>query len=235
MLLSNSDLFIKNIFSSVAVHVDFLSSFFSFGLDNSWRRKLVQLSGAKDGTTVLDVCTGTGKLAFLISQQVGAKGAVIGADFCEDMLRIALGKLDPHTANVSFIISDAKNLSIPDDSFEMVTTAFGMRNIHDTIFALNEVLRVLKPGGRFFCLELTTPNISWFLPIYRCYVFKVIPLIGKMITKTDVPYNYLPRSIETFFPPNEFRKIMEQTGFDEVTVHPLTLGIATIYGARKTA
>jgi demethylmenaquinone methyltransferase/2-methoxy-6-polyprenyl-1,4-benzoquinol methylase len=235
MLLSNRDIFIKNIFSSVAVHIDFLSSFFSFGLDNAWRRKLVQLSGVKDGTTVLDVCTGTGKLAFLLSRQAGANGAVIGADFCEDMLRIAVGKLNPQTANISFIISDAKNLCVPDESFDMVTTAFGMRNIHDTMFALSEVQRVLKPGGRFFCLELTTPNISWFLPIYKVYVFKVIPLIGKMITKTTVPYNYLPRSIEAFFSPNEFRKIMEQTGFCEVTVHPMTLGIATIYEARKTA
>ncbi len=235
MLMSNRDIFIKNIFSSVASHIDFLSSFFSFGLDNAWRRKLVQVSGIQDGTTVLDVCTGTGKLAFLLSRQAGAHGAVIGADFCEDMLRIAAGKNNPRTANVSFIISDAKNLSIPDNSFDIVTTAFGMRNIHDTVCALGEVQRVLKPGGRFFCLELTTPNISWFLPIYKIYVFKIIPLIGKMITKTDIPYTYLPKSIETFFSPHEFRKVMEQIGFHEVTVYPMTLGIATIYGARKAS
>jgi ubiquinone/menaquinone biosynthesis methyltransferase len=151
------------------------------------------------------------------------------------MLRIAAGKNNPRTANVSFIISDAKNLSIPDNSFDIVTTAFGMRNIHDTVCALGEVQRVLKPGGRFFCLELTTPKISWFLPIYKAYVFKVIPLIGRLITKTDIPYTYLPKSIETFFSPREFRKVMEQIGFHDVTVYPMTLGIATIYGARKAS
>lgn len=233
MLQNNRDIFIKMIFSAVAAHIDFLSSFFSFGLDNVWRRKLVHLSGVQNGTTVLDVCTGTGKLAFLFSRQVGTQGAVIGADFCEDMLRVAAGKNNPRAANVSFIISDARHLSIPDNSFDMVTTAFGMRNIHDTLCALSEVQRVLKPGGRFFCLELTTPSMKWFLPIYNVYVFKIIPRIGKMIIKTDVPYTYLPRSIETFFSPDEFRDMLVQTGFHDVTISPMTFGIATIYGARK--
>jgi demethylmenaquinone methyltransferase/2-methoxy-6-polyprenyl-1,4-benzoquinol methylase len=233
MCPNNRDIFIKKIFSSVADHIDFLSSFFSLGLDNSWRKQLITLAEVRNEETVLDVCTGTGKVAMLLSLTVGGKGAVVGVDFCEDMLRIAKRKLNPHNANIHFVLSDARNLSIPDSSFDVVTTAFGMRNIHDTIPALNEVQRVLRPGGRFFCLELTTPRSQLFLPIYKFYVFKVIPLIGRIITKTDVPYSYLPRSIEAFSSADEFKRIIEQIGFGEVTAHPLTLGVATIYGARK--
>ncbi len=232
--MNHRDIFIKNIFSSVAVHIDFLSSFLSFGLDNVWRKKLVSLSGIKGSEKVLDVCTGTGKLIFLLSKKVGLHGSVIGVDFCEDMLNIAKKKLNPHTSNVTFIISNAKKLSVSENSFDVVTVAFGMRNIQDTIPALNEIHRVLKPGGRFFCLELTRPYTSWFQSLYKIYCFKVIPFIGKLITKTDVPYTYLPRSIQAFSSPEEFRFILEQCGFNQVTVYPMTFGAATIYGARKS-
>lgn len=131
------------------------------------------------------------------------------------------------------MLSDAKMLGFPDSSFDVVTVAFGMRNIPDTISALREIKRILKPGGKFICLELTRPGKRWFLPFYKFYVFKTIPFIGRIIIKSSAPYKYLPRSIDNFYLPEEFKCIIEESGFYELTIHSMTMGIATIYGAVK--
>ena len=233
MSLAQRDLFIKNIFSTVAPYVDLLSSGFSFGFDHFWRRRSVSLSGIRAGARVLDVCTGTGELAFLLSRRVGAHGSVTGADFCEEMLVRAKMKCDPRYSNLTFIISDAKRLSFPDNSFDAVTVAFGMRNIPDTSLALREITRVLKPGGTFLCLELTRPNSAWFRALYEWYVFKIMPFVGELVVQTAAPYLYLPRSINAFYPPDEFKQIIADLGYSEVRVASMTMGIATIYRAVK--
>lgn len=226
------DRFIKNIFSEIAPYIDFLSTAFSFGLSHIWRKNLILRSGIKSGNRVLDVCTGTGKLALLIMKRVGSDGYVIGIDFCKEMLDIAKKKIN--NQNISFILSDAKALNFPDNTFDVVTVAFGMRNISDTIPALKEIRRVLKPRGRFFCLELTRPKSWWFLPVYKGYVFKVMPFVAKIITKTATPYKYLPRSIDAFYRPLEFKHIIEGCGFSDVTLYSMTLGVATLFGAVKS-
>jgi demethylmenaquinone methyltransferase/2-methoxy-6-polyprenyl-1,4-benzoquinol methylase len=233
MLHGNRDIFIKNIFSGIAPYIDFLSTAFSFGLSNLWRKNLISISGIKRGDRVLDVCSGTGELALLIMKEVGPHGSVVGIDFCEAMLKIANKKTNSRQKNISFILSDAKELGFPDDTFDVVTVAFGMRNIPDTILALEEIERVLKPRGRFLCLELTRPQKRWFLPIYKGYVFKVMPFVAKIISKTATPYMYLPRSIDAFYKREEFKHIIEECGFSEVTVHSMTIGVATLYGAIK--
>jgi len=192
MSLQQRDLFIKHIFSTVAPYIDLLSSAFSFGFDHIWRWQTVSRSGIAEGEQVLDVCTGTGELAFLLSRQVGLRGLVTGADFCEEMLARAKTKSGPHHQNLSFIVSDAKQLPFPDNTFDAVTVAFGMRNIPDTSLALTEINRVLKPRGKFVCLELTRPHNSWFRALYEWYVFKVMPFIGERVVKTSAPYLYLP-------------------------------------------
>lgn len=150
------------------------------------------------------------------------------------MLEIAKKKLNRQPKNISFILSDAKDLDFPDNTFDVVTVAFGMRNIPDTIPALKQIKRVLKPGGRFLCLELTRPQKQWFLPVYKGYVFKVMPFVAKIITSTATPYKYLPRSIDAFYPPGEFKHIIEECGFSEVTIHSMTMGVATLYWAIKS-
>lgn len=227
------DTFVQEIFASIATDIDFLSSFFSFGLDQAWRKKLMSLLELRGGEKVLDVCTGTGKLAFLLSKKVGKEGSVSGVDFSKEMLGEAKKKLSPGTSNISFTFSDAKDLDFPDNSFDAVTVSFGMRNIIDTAAALREAYRVLKRGGRFCCLELTPPTDRWVKPLYTVYCFKVMPFIAMKALKTDVPYNYLPRSIKAFPASDEFKHILESCGFSDVTVHAMTFGIATIFEARK--
>jgi len=233
MSLEQRDLFIKHIFSTVAPYVDLLSNCFSFGFDHFWRRQAVFRSGIHEGEQVLDVCTGTGELAFLLAQRVGPRGLVTGADFCQEMLDRAKTKSGQQHQNLTFILSDAKRLPFPDKTFDAVTVAFGMRNIPDTSLALLEIKRVLKPGGKFICLELTKPHSSWFRAIYEWYVFRIMPFIGNLVVKTAAPYLYLPRSINAFYPPDEFKRIIADNGFARVTVDSLTMGIATLYRAEK--
>ncbi len=233
MSLEQRDRFIQQIFTVVAPYVDSLSSGFSFWLDHLWRRRAVALSGIREGHKVLDVCSGTGELSFLIAQKVGPKGSVIGADFCDNMLALARKKAGDKWTNVSFIFSDAKKLPFPDESFDAVTVSFGMRNIPDTQLALREICRVLRLGGAFVCLELTRPHSRWFLLLYQWYVFRVMPFIGKLVVKTSAPYLYLPRSINAFYQPSEFKTLIEQSGFSDVRVNSFTMGVATLYRAAK--
>lgn len=227
------DTFIRNVFSLSAPHIDLLSTAFSFGIANIWRRKLVALSEIKKSDRVLDVCTGTGKLVLSLTKKIGVNGSVTGIDFCSDALEIARKNVNSHTENITFILANAKRIPFPDSSFDSATVAFGMRNIPDTILALREIHRVLKPGGGFYCLELTRPEKQWFLLIYKFYIFKVMPFFANMILNSSVPYNYLPTSIFTFYSPLEFRRIIEDCGFDLVQVHSLTFGAATIFKSFK--
>src|SRR5208337_4275987 len=231
--LHPGEAFVKNIFASIAPDIDFLSSLFCFWMDSMWRKRLVSLAQIKSGEKVLDVCSGTGKLAVLLYREVGAQGSVVGADFCEEMLDVAKKRLSSTAPGIAFVLSDAKDLTFADNAFDVVTVAFGMRNIFDTSVALREAYRVLKPGGRFFCLELTRPQKKWLMPFYNYYCFKIMPAIAKRFLNTDMPFNYLPRSIQAFPLAGEFKQIIEKCDFSSVTVHPMSLGIATIFGARK--
>jgi demethylmenaquinone methyltransferase/2-methoxy-6-polyprenyl-1,4-benzoquinol methylase len=233
MLLKPKDRYIQNIFTTVAPHLDMLTSGFSFGLDHVWRTRAVSRSGIREGEQVLDVCTGTGKLAFLLSRRVGPRGSVTGADFCKEMIELAKIKAGPHYGNVSFVYSDAQNVPFPDNSFDAVTVAFGIRNIPDTEAALREFKRVLKPGGKFICLELTKPRPGWFRALYEWYTFKIMPAIALLVMKKGKPYVYLPRSINTFHSPEAFSRLITACGYSDITIHPMTMGIATITRAIK--
>lgn len=222
---------VKDIFSGIAPYIDPFDTAFSLGLCHLWRRKLV--SEIRRGENILDLCTGTGEVARLLLKKIGPEGLLTCLDFCEDMLEIAKKKLSPLPGNLSFVVADAREMSFPDNAFDAVTVAFGMRNVPDTAAALKEINRVLKPKGRFYCLELTRPQQPCFLPIYKFYVFKIMPSVAKIITRNSLPYTYLPQSIEAFYPPAQFTQIMTECGFSGVRSHSMSLGIATLYSAEK--
>lgn len=222
---------VRDIFSIVAPHIDFLDTAFSLGLCHLWRRRLV--SEIEKGERVLDLCTGTGEVAKLLIKKIGPEGSLSCVDFCEDMLDVARRKMSPLPPNVSFVVADVREIDFPDNTFDAVTVAFGMRNVPDNPTALKQVRRVLKPGGRFYCLELTRPSKRLLLPFYKWYTFRFMPLVAKIVTKSDLPYTYLPRSIEAFYPPEEFKRVMTSCGFSGVSASSLSTGIATIYKAVK--
>lgn len=223
---------VKGIFSIVAPYIDPLDTAFSLGLCHIWRRRLV--SEIRHGEKVLDLCSGTGEVAKLLLKRIGPEGSLTCLDFCEDMLNVARKKMSPLPGNISFVTADVREMSFPDNSFDASTVAFGMRNVPDTASALKQIRRVLKPGGRFYCLELTVPTRRWLLPFYKWYTFRFMPFVASKITKSDLPYTYLPQSIEAFYPPEEFRNIMKSCGFSEVEVFSLSMGIATIYRGVKS-
>ncbi len=235
--LGRRDLFIRNLFASIAPRIDTLSFLFSFGICNRWRRRVVALAHVQPAERVLDVCTGTGNMVFLLAANTGRRGSVTGIDFCEEMVAIASDKARRwnrrHVGQVSFLCQDAKRLDFPDGAFDVVSVAFGMRNITDTARALREVHRVLKPNGRFVCLELTRPEPRGLLALYHFYLFRVIPFVARMVTKLDGPYRYLPKSIYGFYSVAEFKEVIEACGFSQVRVHPMTWGVATAYEARR--
>lgn len=229
--LNKEDNTVRDIFSIVAPYIDPLDTAFSLGLCHLWRKRLV--SGVKAGDKALDLCSGTGEVAKLLIGKVGPEGSVTCLDFSEEMTSVAKSKLSPIPQNVSFIISDVRKMSFPDGSFDVATISFGIRNVPDTGDALKEIKRVLRPGGRFFCLELTRPEKKYLLPLYDFYTFKFMPAVAKIVTKDPLPYTYLPKSIRAFYPPAEFKRLMSECGFLNVRSRSLSQGVATIFTAEK--
>jgi demethylmenaquinone methyltransferase / 2-methoxy-6-polyprenyl-1,4-benzoquinol methylase len=225
---------VNHIFTITAPYVDQLSTGFSFGMDRWWRRRGVKLAGIKQGDRVMDICAGTGELSFILSDVVGPQGTVVATDFCQSMLDRAEQKAKGRSANVSFHFADAKSLPFPDASFDAVTVAFGIRNVPETILALKEVRRVLKPGGVFCCVELTRPTNPLLRALYSLYVFHIMPFISGFFLKSQLPYKYLPRSIETFYQPPEFCDVLEKRcGFLGVSRTSMSFGLSTTYLAHK--
>jgi len=222
---------VRDMFSIVAPYIDPLDTAFSLGLCHIWRRRLV--STIRRGEHILDLCTGTGEVAKLLVKRIGREGTLTCLDFCEEMLEVAKRKLNPIPVNVSFVVSDVREMRFPENSFDAITVAFGMRNVPDTEVALKKILSALRPGGRFLCLELTKPTKRWFLPLYKWYTFKFMPAVAAIVTKSEVPYTYLPRSIDVFYPPGEFTRLMKDCGFTEVTSRSMSIGVATLYRAVK--
>ncbi|MFN3739184.1 MAG: bifunctional demethylmenaquinone methyltransferase/2-methoxy-6-polyprenyl-1,4-benzoquinol methylase UbiE [Thermodesulfovibrionales bacterium] len=227
----NRDEFIKKIFSIVAPHIDFLSTFLSFGFDNYWRRKVI--SYINPGEDVLDVCTGTGRLALLISKKLGRYGSVKGIDINDDMLQVAIQKIKNNPGNLSFLEADSMDMPFQSQSFDVVTVAFGIRNVSEPLRALRECHRVLKNGGRLLCLDLMKPENRFFIPLWKFYVFKIIPLAGRLVVGDPVPYKYLPASIEGFYNKGQFLQLLKDNGFKVLEVRSLTCGTVNLFVAEK--
>lgn len=236
---------IRNMFDKIAPRYDLANSVLSAGVHKSWRTKLLKLSSLKEGDSVLDVATGSGDLAFLIRQELGKSGSVTGLDFSSEMIAVAKEKQikrkeklsegsKDEGASLDFIIGDALDLPFPDNSFNLLTISFGIRNVDDVSKALSEFLRVLKPGGELFILEFGQPKSKMFGSIFNSYSKHLMPLIGGALTGEYEAYKYLPETSKNFPCREKFEDKIIKAGFKDTNWHELTGGISFIYkGVKK--
>ncbi len=219
-------------FAEIAERYDFLNRLLSLGIDRRWRRRTTRLAPVEQGGPVLDVCTGTADLALAYWRSAGRKIQVVGADFCRPMLEIGNRKCDRAGAedHVGLVEADTLRLPFDDEQFEVVTVAFGLRNLADTDRGLGEMVRVCRPGGRVAVLEFSIPSGKILGPLYGWYFRNVLPRLGEALAQNrQAAYNYLPESVGQFPSGEALAERMRQAGLGQVRYHPFTFGIATLY------
>jgi demethylmenaquinone methyltransferase/2-methoxy-6-polyprenyl-1,4-benzoquinol methylase len=220
---------VQQMFASIAPAYDRTNSVLSLGIHHFWRKKTVQVSGARTGMSVLDCATGTGDLALEFKKTVGPEGQVIGTDFCPEMMETAPAKSESRKLPVDFEVADAMNLPYPDHTFDISSISFGIRNVDDPSIALKEMARVIKPGGKVMILEFGQPK-GFMGVIYDWYSRHIIPFIGGLLTGNKEAYKYLPRTAAQFPCREEFLTLMRNTGmYSEASYQELTFGIAFLY------
>jgi len=220
-------------FSAIAGEYDFFNHALSLNIDRLWRRRARKILAPHldPGSSILDLCTGTGDLAIEL-QKIGP---VTGCDFCRPMLEIAERKLERKklSSRVTLIEGDGIKLPFADNCFSAVALAFGFRNMENYEQALEEFFRVTKPGGYLMILDFSLPERKFLRNLYLVYLARVLPLAGKILSGVIGPYQYLPASVQAFPERREIEKQMAQAGFRSLLTRNLTFGIATVYLARK--
>ena len=220
---------VKNMFADIADDYDRINSILSFGIHNAWRKKTVLESEARPGDRVLDCATGTGDLALEFKKTVGHEGYVLGTDFCKEMIEHAPGKAEERKLVVEFEVADAMNLPYDDNSFDVASIAFGIRNVDDPVICLKEMARVVKPGGRVVVLEFGQPKGLLKMP-YELYSRHIMPTIGGWISGNRDAYTYLPETSAKFPAGDNFIKLMmESNSYSKSRAVELTGGIAFVY------
>lgn len=225
---------IASMFDAIAPRYDFLNHFLSAGMDRGWRDRAVEALSLPDNARVLDLCTGTADLAIAtVTRTSGA--TVVGVDFAAEMLRLGLGKIRGAGLDqrIRMVRGDAAMIPLADRSCDAATIAFGIRNVAEPERALAEIARVMRPGGRLAILEFGQPRIPGIRTLYSWYFRYVLPLAGRLISKHQSAYSYLPASVGTFPPPSEFSRVIAATGFSHVRAVPLTLGIVYLFVAER--
>lgn len=231
---------IQKMFARVAERYDLANRLLSAGIDRRWRRTAVEIAEVRAEDRILDVCAGTGDLSLDLAR-TGA--AVIGSDFTFEMLEKAQAKIPTGWQEAGgaggtgpvrpvFIAGDTTELPFPSQTFDLVTVAFGIRNVQDPLVGLREMRRVIRPGGRVVVLEFCKPSAPIFSGLYLFYFRRILPLLGRMISgDTGGAYSYLPASVMAFPERAEFLELMTQAGFGSPQQKILTFGIAAIYRA----
>ncbi len=224
---------ISKMFNSIAGKYDFIGHFFSLGIDKTWRKKTINSIKIKPNFNCLDIATGTGDMVFYLAKK--NPSTIIGMDISDLMLNVAKKKANKHPLKekISFINADSENIPFSDETFDVITIAFGIRNFNNPVKALNEIRRVLKKNGTLHILELTIPN-SLFGKVYRFYLSKIMPFLANIISRKAKVYSYLPQSIEQFDQDEKFVKMMNDCGFLQTNFTSLSFGIATLYRGFKT-
>lgn len=227
---------VQRMFTAIARFYDLNNSLLSFGLHHSWKRKAVSYIPARPGTRALDLGAGTCDLAILLDEHLHRSGQVFAADLNEAMLRVGQEKVREHHSadRISCLQMNAEHLTFPDQSFETVTAGFCVRNVGNLTRALGEICRVLKPGGRFVCLEFSRPVSPVFRKLYDWYSFRLLPWIGTVVARDGTGvYEYLPASIRNFPHQQRLCELLTEAGFQSVEYHNLTGGIVAIHVAVK--
>ena len=221
-------------FDAIAPRYDLLNHVLSVGLDRRWRDRAVEALDLSAGGRVLDLCTGTADLA--VAAVRGAPGAsVVGVDFAATMLRLGLAKVRELglTRAIRLVRGDATRIPLAAGSCDAATIGFGIRNVAEPELALKELARVLRPGGRLAILEFGQPRIPGLRTLYSWYFRYLLPAIGRLISKHQSAYSYLPASVGTFPPPSEFSEVIASHGFSNVRAVSLSMGIVYLYVADR--
>jgi len=228
---------VGDVFDSVASRYDLMNDLMSAGIHRIWKRFTIELSGVRPGNRVLDIAGGTGDLAAKFAPMVGDTGEVVLADINASMLRVGRDRLTDRgiPGNLYYVQADAQHLPFPDDHFDCITIAFGLRNVTDKDLALRSMLRVLKPGGRLLVLEFSKPRNPLLSKAYDAYSFAVLPVMGRLIARDSDSYQYLAESIRVHPDQETLRGMMEDAGFARCDYHDMTGGIVAVHRGIKAA
>lgn len=226
---------VAGVFNSVAAKYDLMNDLMSMGIHRIWKRFTIELSGIRPGHKVLDIAGGTGDLTAKFSKLVGPDGCVVLADINDSMLKVGRDKLIDKgiVNNVEYAQANAQCLPFPNNTFDCVTIAFGLRNVTDKDEALRSMLRVLKPGGRLLVLEFSKPQNDLLSKAYDAYSFNVLPAIGKLVTNDADSYRYLAESIRMHPDQNTLKDMMEEAGFVRCEFYNMTGGIVAVHKGIK--
>jgi len=223
---------IENMFGDIAHRYDFLNHLLSFGVDTRWRNQAVKLALKDSPKAILDVATGTGDLAIALKKAMPAS-KVSGIDFSEGMLKFAHKKSSKKAMDIDFKVGDGQNIDFADNSFELVTIAYGIRNFSDRDLGLREFYRVLKPKGKLIILEFSPPKKDLFGRLFNFYFLKLSPYIAGLISGRRDAYEYLGESVLEFPNPEEFTAIIANAGFTQTSFKKQLFGVSVLYYGEK--
>ena len=226
---------VREVFSSVAARYDLMNDLMSAGVHRIWKDAMVEWLNPQPGWAVLDVAGGTGDIAFRIAERARERGGEAEITVC-DINAQMLGEgvrraAEKGEKSIQWICGDAEKLPVPDGHFDAYTIAFGIRNVTHIDAALREAWRVLKPGGRFLCLEFSKVEVPGLDTLYDAYSFKLLPKIGGLVARDEESYRYLAESIRRFPPPAEFARMIADADLEQVKIRMLSGGIAAMHSA----
>lgn len=226
---------VAGVFHSVAQQYDVMNDLMSFGIHRLWKRFTIDASGVRPGNKVLDLAGGTGDLTAKFSKLVGKEGKVILADINSSMLNVGRDKLRDKglVQNIEYVQANAQYLPFEDNTFDIITIAFGLRNVTDKAMALRSMYRVLKPGGRLLVLEFSKPEHDIINKIYDFYSFNLLPKMGELVAKDGESYQYLAESIRMHPDQETLKGMMDEAGFEQTSYKNLTDGVVALHKGYK--
>ncbi|MDV6316738.1 bifunctional demethylmenaquinone methyltransferase/2-methoxy-6-polyprenyl-1,4-benzoquinol methylase UbiE [Idiomarina sp. HP20-50] len=226
---------VADVFQSVAAKYDVMNDLMSFGIHRLWKRYTIDCSGVRRGMKVLDIAGGTGDLTAQFSRRVGSEGEVVLADINDAMLKVGRDKLRDSgvIGNVRYVQADAEELPFDDNTFDVITIAFGLRNVTDKDKALRSMLRVLKPGGRLLILEFSKPVSATLNQVYDFYSFNILPKMGQVVANDADSYQYLAESIRMHPDQETLKSMMNAAGYEKVDYQNMTGGVVALHRGYK--